>query len=91
MDIEFILQDTFGLVRPQWKITTDLGEAGRLFAEAVSQTYKTEEVEKPTEPEEVEDDVSSADGEGEELPNATAEDGESESEEGDAEVSKPDF
>ena len=36
MDIDFIIQDTFALTRPQWKLNTDFEEAGRLFAEKVA-------------------------------------------------------
>ena len=86
MDIDFVVHDTFGLLRPQWKVTTDLTEAGRLFAEAVSNNYKGEEVEKAAEQEEAEDDTSSLDGEGEDLPAAEAEDGESSDEEAEGEV-----
>ena len=85
MDIDFIIHDTFGLLRPQWKITTDLSEAGRLFADAVAQNYKVGEIEKPVEQEEAEDEVSSADGDGDELPVGEAE-GESSGEEVEGEV-----
>ena len=85
MDIDFILHDTYGLLRPQWKITTALDEAGRLFADSVAQNYKNEEVEKAVEQEEPEDDTSSVDGEGDELP-AEAEDGESSNSEAEGEV-----
>ena len=43
MDVDFIVQDTFALVRPQWKLATNLDEAGRAFADAVAQNYKTQE------------------------------------------------
>ncbi|EPE02340.1 nonsense-mediated mrna decay factor [Ophiostoma piceae UAMH 11346] len=35
MDIEFIVQDTFALIRPQWKLATDLEEAAKVFQVAV--------------------------------------------------------
>ena len=50
MDIEFVVQDTFALVRPQWKLVTDLAEAGKIFQEAVQANYKQEAHEKPAEP-----------------------------------------
>jgi regulator of nonsense transcripts 2 len=62
MDIEFVVQDAFALIRPQWKVATDLEEAGRLFAEAVQQNYKIEENDKAVEQEEPEDEASSEDG-----------------------------
>lgn len=37
MDIEFIVQDTFALLRPQWKLAVDLEEAARVFQAAVTQ------------------------------------------------------
>lgn len=41
MDIDFVVQDAFALIRPQWKLVTSLEEAGRAFAEAVKQNYRT--------------------------------------------------
>lgn len=29
MDVEFLIQDTFAMARPQWKLMTDLQEAPR--------------------------------------------------------------
>ncbi|OJD18443.1 hypothetical protein AJ78_01563 [Emergomyces pasteurianus Ep9510] len=43
MDVEFLVQDTYALTRPQWKIATDPAEATRLFSEAVAQNYKVQE------------------------------------------------
>ena len=40
MDIDFIVQDTYALVRPQWKLVTDLAEAARVFAEACAANYQ---------------------------------------------------
>lgn len=82
-----MIHDTYGLLRPQWKVTTDLGEAGRLFAEAVSQNYKGDEAGKIVEQEEVEDEISSNDGDAEELPGAEAEEDESSDEDIEGEVS----
>lgn len=49
MDIEFVVQDTLALVRPQWKLITDLAEAGKVFQEAVQANYKQEAQERPIE------------------------------------------
>ena len=46
MDIDFILQDTYALVRPQWKLVTDLAEAARIFSDAVTANYKQSAVVK---------------------------------------------
>lgn len=62
MDIDFIIQDTFALTRPQWKLAADFDEAGRAFADLVKQNYKVQETEKPVEAEEP-DDGDSSDGE----------------------------
>jgi regulator of nonsense transcripts 2 len=80
MDIDFLVQDTYALTRPQWKLATELSEAARLFSEAVAQNYKTQETEKGVEVEEEADDASSEDGIGEDgLPDV--EDGQSSSDE----------
>lgn len=61
MDVEFMVQDTFGLVRPQWKVATSLAKAREAFAEAVTQNYKGQEHDKNPEPEELDDRSSSED------------------------------
>lgn len=61
MDIEFLVQDTYALTRPQWKIATDLEEASRLFGEAVAQNYKLQDTEKTAELEEDDGESSSSD------------------------------
>ena len=89
MDIDFIVQDTFALVRPQWKLLTDLDEAGRAFADVVAQNYKTQETTKPAEPDESDNETSSEDAiEEDELrdPEADAEEQQSSSDDVDAEV-----
>ena len=40
MEIDFLVQDTYTLVRPQWKIATELPEASALFAEAIKTNYQ---------------------------------------------------
>jgi regulator of nonsense transcripts 2 len=69
MDIDFIIQDTFAFVRPQWKLVTDLQEATRAFSEAVAVNYKQQTQEKAADPEdEAEESPSDEDAEGELLP-----------------------
>ena len=40
MEMEFLIQDCFSTVRPQWKLITDLDEAAKTFAEAVTSKFK---------------------------------------------------
>lgn len=61
MDIDFLVQDTFSMTRPQWKLVTDLEEATRIFGEAVAQNYKTQDAERPTEPDDDDAESSSSD------------------------------
>lgn len=69
MDIEFITQDTYALIRPMWKLITNFEEAGRAFADLVAEHFKGQESEKHFEVETLEDDVSSEDdGDDDELP-----------------------
>ena len=87
MDIDFIIQDTYALTRPQWKLAKDFEEAGRAFAESVTQNYKTSEAEKITESEALEDDTSSEDdADDDDLQVPEMEDAHSSSEEAEAEV-----
>lgn len=46
MDIEFIVQDTFSLTRPQWKLATNLEEASKAFQLAISQDQKNAGLDK---------------------------------------------
>ncbi|KAK2758364.1 hypothetical protein FQN54_004213 [Arachnomyces sp. PD_36] len=62
MDIEFIVQDTYALTRPQWKIASDLPEAAQTFGEAVAQNYKVQEADKTVEPDDDAESSSSDDG-----------------------------
>ena len=65
MDIDFLVQDTYSLVRPNWKLVTDLSEAAKLFAEAVNANYKQPGTGKSIEqPDEVDDSGSEELGEG---------------------------
>ena len=55
MDIDFVIQDTFNMLRPHWKLVTDdLQEAGRVFAEACKHNYQDSALSKTPEPEEPE-------------------------------------
>ncbi|KAL6247761.1 mRNA decay protein [Rhinocladiella similis] len=84
MDIDFLVQDTFSLVRPNWKLVTELAEAAKIFAEAVNTNYKQSAFEKGAEQaEELEDSGSEDDalveGDGEiepEIPQSSDEEGE---------------
>ena len=82
MEIDFLIQDTYSLVRPQWKIVTDLPEAGKLFAEAIATNYKQQNAEKAGEAGEEGDESASDDGLGEDDVAAEADLAQS-SEEGD--------
>ena len=86
MDIDFLLQDSFALIRPQWKLAANFEEAGVAFAEAVKQNYKTQEAEKQFEPEEPEDVSSEGEGDDEDLPVPDMEEGHSSGEEAEGEV-----
>ena len=59
MEIDFIIQDTFALIRPQLKLASNLDEASRAFADQVKQNYKFRESEKPIEAEDPDDGSSS--------------------------------
>lgn len=75
MDIEFVVQDSYALTRPQWKFAVDLADAGKLFADAVAHNYKVQESEKAPEPEDDGDSSDSDDGMDEDgFPDAEDED-----------------
>lgn len=40
MDTDFLVQDTFYKLRPQWKLLTNLEEAGKAFADVVKLNYQ---------------------------------------------------
>lgn len=55
MDIEFVVQDTFNALRPQWKLVlNDPPEASRVFGESVRQNYQEAPLNRVSEPEEPE-------------------------------------
>ncbi|KAL4957225.1 armadillo-type protein [Aspergillus filifer] len=72
MDIDFLVQDTYSLTRPQWNLVTDLEEASRIFGEAVAQNFKPQE-EKPEPEEESEDSAFDDDLEEDAIPEAEEE------------------
>ena len=55
MDIEFVVQDAYALLRPEWKIAPTLEEAGTAFAESCKENYKNAAFDKAAEPEEHEE------------------------------------
>lgn len=86
MDVDFTVQDTFALTRPQWKIAPTFDDAGRAFAEMVKQNYNFQESERTVELEEPEDVLSGDDADDEDLPVLEMEDGQSSADEADSEV-----
>ncbi|KAI1626494.1 armadillo-type protein [Exophiala viscosa] len=83
MDIDFLVQDTYTLVRPNWKLVTEMDEAAKLFAEAVSANYRQSAAEKAAEQAEDLEESGSEDGLGDgdadldaELPQSSDEEGE---------------
>lgn len=60
MDIEFIVQDVFALTRPQWKLASNIEEAGRAFQLAMAQDQRTSGIDKAAEADDLES-VSSSD------------------------------
>ncbi|RYP92111.1 hypothetical protein DL770_001772 [Monosporascus sp. CRB-9-2] len=88
MDIDFIVQDTFSLTRPQWKLATNLEEASKAFQLAIAQDQKNAGLDKSADQDDASSDTSSDD-EGAEaygdmvLPEAEGDEEESESGEDD--------
>jgi regulator of nonsense transcripts 2 len=90
MDVEFIVQDAYALVRPQWKLITDLEEASRVFGEAVKQNYQTTPTDKPVEPEDDDESASDDDVDGPEDDDVVVPDGEDKSSDEDDDSSDED-
>lgn len=89
MDIEFIVQETFSLTRPQWMLATNLEEAAKAFQLAIAQDQKNSGLERTVDQDDVvsesssDDEGAEGDGDGDDvLPEGDGE-GESDSEEGD--------
>lgn len=61
MDIDFLVQDTYSLTRPQWKLATDLEEATERFSDVIAQNYKPQDSERPAEADEDDAESSSSD------------------------------
>ncbi|KAI0890310.1 ARM repeat-containing protein [Annulohypoxylon maeteangense] len=90
MDIEFIVQDTFSLTRPQWKLATTLEEATKAFQLAVAQDQKNAGLDKAADPDDGSSGTSSdddgGDGDGDiVLPEADGDDDSESDEEEDTE------
>jgi regulator of nonsense transcripts 2 len=88
MDIEFMVQDVFSQVRPQWRLASNFEEASRAFQLAVAQDQKTSGIDKAIEPADAESDSSDDgidDAEAEALADAEAE-AEADGEQGISEV-----
>ncbi|KAM6508986.1 mRNA decay protein, variant 2 [Fusarium solani] len=64
MDIEFLVQDTFHLTRPQWKLAAGLDEAVKAFQLAVAQDQKSAGVDKTADMDDATSDPSSDDDNG---------------------------
>ncbi|KAJ5576275.1 hypothetical protein N7535_003201 [Penicillium sp. DV-2018c] len=60
MDIDFLVQDTYHSIRPQWTIATQAEEAIRIFSEAVAQNYNQPDSERPIEAEADEEEAESS-------------------------------
>ncbi|KAI9372916.1 armadillo-type protein [Aspergillus egyptiacus] len=80
MDIDFLVQDTYSLTRPQWTLVTDLEEASRIFGEAVAQNFKPQDSEKPEPEEESESSASEDELEEDALPEPEEEESSDEAE-----------
>ncbi|KAK2730673.1 nonsense-mediated mrna decay factor [Colletotrichum kahawae] len=81
MDIEFIIQDTFALTRPQWKLASNLEEASKAFQLAIAQDQKVSGADKIIDPDDASIGSSSDDEDGDaDLPEAEADEEETDSE-----------
>jgi regulator of nonsense transcripts 2 len=58
MDIDFIVQDTFSLVRSEWKLLIDVQEAARALSEAIALNYKQQPQEQIADPDDEADESS---------------------------------
>ncbi|KAK3708037.1 mRNA decay protein [Vermiconidia calcicola] len=82
MDIEFVIQDSYNALRPQWKLVmNDLDQAGKVFSEACKQNYHDTALSRNSGPEEVDggnieaddSDADEAEVDGVERPNPSGE------------------
>ncbi|KAK3638788.1 mRNA decay protein [Elasticomyces elasticus] len=89
MDIEFVVQDLYSAMRPQWSVVlNDLTEASKVFAEACKQNYSA--AGKAPELEDDEADVDALDDTGLESRDATMIDEDADDAKSDGEEVKPD-
>lgn len=65
MDIEFIVQDTYTLTRPQWKLATNLEEAAKALQLAIAQDQKNSGIDRNVEQDDASVRSSSIEGDGE--------------------------
>lgn len=65
IEIDFLIQDVYSSVRPQWKLITDLDEAAKAFSEAVASKYQQSASGNATEEAEEAEDSASDDALGE--------------------------
>lgn len=88
MDIEFVVQDTFALTRPQWRSAVNLEEAAKALQLAIVQDQKTAGIEKPNEADDATSGASSDDdnADGDDVDQDVEGDDESVSEEDEGEV-----
>lgn len=64
LDIDFTVQDTFALTRPQWKLAANLEEAAKAFQLAITQDQKSAGVDKTADMDDASSDTSSDDDNG---------------------------
>lgn len=76
MDIDFVIQDTYALLRPHWKMATNLEEASQTFAEACKQNYQNTQSNRPSEPDDLEEPESDDARDDQEIPDDEEEDDE---------------
>ena len=74
MDIEFMIQDTFALVRPNWTVHSSLEEAAKAFQEATAKIWKPVEGKAAAEVEAEADEESSSDERGPEEEDGISDD-----------------
>lgn len=70
MEIDFVVQDTYTLVRPQWKLSTDISEAAALFSQAITANYQQQLDDKADDVNDEPEDSASEDGDEEPVAEA---------------------
>ncbi len=90
MDIEFLVQDIYALTRPQWKLTSNLEEATKVFQLAIQQDQKPSGLDRTADQDDATSGASSDDENADDLQlPEQEEDEESASEDGEPEVCPP--